>query len=136
MTRPAILVPAENPLIHWLHPLLLQVPPAPNCADPSLLVPMAGVVAVMYFVMIRPQQKQAATQKTMLASLKKGDTVITQSGMFGKVFQVGEKELILEVSVGGGSTRVRWLKSQIAGLEPVSAKPTDEAKSELPEAKS
>ena len=79
---------------------------------------MVLMVGVFYFVILRPQQKQAQTQKTMLASLKKGDNVVTQAGLFGRVVQVGEKDLVLEVSVGGSSTRVRWLKSQIAGLDP------------------
>lgn len=104
------------------HPPLLQASPlgglTQGCNDPSFLVMMASVAAVFYFILWRPQQKQASQQKQMLASLKKGDNVVTQSGMFGRVVQVGEKDLVLEVAVGGGSTRVRWLKSQVAGLEP------------------
>jgi preprotein translocase subunit YajC len=83
-----------------------------------MLVPVAGVIAVFYFVMLRPQQKQQQQHKQMLGSLKKGDSIVTQSGMFGKVVSIGEKDLILEISVGGGSTRVRWLKSQVSGLDP------------------
>jgi preprotein translocase subunit YajC len=83
-----------------------------------MLVPVAGVIAVFYFVMLRPQQKQQQQHKQMLGGLKKGDSVITNSGMFGKVVTIGEKDLILEISVGGGSTRVRWLKSQISGVDP------------------
>jgi len=83
-----------------------------------MLVPVAGVIAVFYFVMLRPQQKQQAQHKTMLGALKKGDAVVTQSGMFGRVVSIGEKDLVLEISVGGGSTKVRWLKSQILGLDP------------------
>ncbi len=80
-------------MVHWLHPLLLQAPsgPAQNCADPSMLVPVAGVIAVFYFVMLRPQQKQQQQHKQMLGSLKKGDSIVTQSGMFGKVVSIGEK---------------------------------------------
>jgi preprotein translocase subunit YajC len=83
-----------------------------------MLVPVAAVIAVFYFVMLRPQQQQQQKHKQMLGALKKGDSVITQSGMFGKVVSIGEKDLILEISVGGGSTRVRWLKSQVSGLDP------------------
>ncbi len=107
-------------MVHWLHPLFLQAPggPGQNCADPSMLVPVAGVIAVFYLVMLRPQQKQQAQHKTMLGALKKGDAVVTQSGMFGRVVSIGEKDLVLEISVGGGSTKVRWLKSQILGTDP------------------
>ncbi len=111
-----------------LSPVVLQASPLASCNDPSFLVPMVLMAAVFYFIILRPQQKQAATQKSMLASLKKGDSVLTQSGLFGRVFQVGEKDVVLEVSVGGSSTRVRWLKSQIAGLE--SAAKPEEAKGE------
>ena len=113
-------VTSGDPLLHWLHPVLLQTPAGPgqNCADPSMLVPVAGVIAVFYFVMLRPQQKEQQQKKEMLAALKKGDSVVTQAGMFGRVVSIGEKDLVLEVSVGGGSTRVRWLKSQIAGVDP------------------
>jgi len=83
-----------------------------------MLVPVFGVIAVFYFVMLRPQQKQAQQHKQMLGGLKKGDAVITNSGMFGKVVSIGDKDLVLEISVGGGSTRVRWLKSQISGADP------------------
>jgi len=83
-----------------------------------MLVPVAAVIAVFYFIMLRPQQKQQQQHKQMLGALKKGDSVVTQSGMFGRVVTIGEKDLILEISVGGGSTKVRWLKSQITGLDP------------------
>jgi preprotein translocase subunit YajC len=106
-----------------LHPLFLQAPAgpaaAPSCFDVQMLVPMAGIVAVFYFMMIRPQQKQAQKQREMLASLKKGDTVLTQAGFYGRIVTVGEKEVTLEIAApgGGGSTKVRFVKSQIAGVE-------------------
>jgi preprotein translocase subunit YajC len=77
-------------------------------------VPLVGIVAVFYFLLIRPQQQQAKKHKEVVSSLRKGDQVITQAGMFGKIFSVGEKEVVLEI---GGGTKVRWLKSQIAGVE-------------------
>jgi preprotein translocase subunit YajC len=106
-----------------LHPLLLQAPGGgtpQGCFDASVLVPMAGIFAVFYFLMIRPQQKQAQKQKEMLAALKKGDTVLTQAGMYGRVVTVGEKDVVLEIGAagsGGTGTRVRFVKSQIAGVE-------------------
>jgi preprotein translocase subunit YajC len=106
-------------LVHWLlHPVLLQAAPSQGWADPSFFVPIIGVVAVFYFVMLRPQQKQAAQHKQMLGGLKKGDAIITQSGMFGRVVSLGDKDLVLEIAIGGGSTKVRWLKSQILGRDP------------------
>ncbi len=100
-----------------LHPfasLWLQASPAQSCTDPQVLLPFAAIAAVFYFVLFRPQQKQAAQHKQLLASLKKGDAVVTQAGLFAKIHSVGDKDVVLEI---GGGTKVRWLKSQIAAVE-------------------
>lgn len=87
-----------------------------------------ALFAIMYFVLIRPQQKQAKDQQTMIASLKKGDEVVTQGGMLGKIFSVADKVVTLEVSPG---TKLRVLKSSIQAKVTVTDEP---AKSE-PDAK-
>lgn len=79
-----------------------------------------ALFAIMYFVMIRPQQKQAKEQQEMLGSLKKGDDVVTSGGLLGKVFVVTEKTLVLEVASG---VKVRVLKSAVQAKATV----TDEA---------
>lgn len=107
-------------------PIFLQAAAAqPDWA--TSLVPLVGIVAVFYFLLIRPQQKQAQKQRTMLAALRKGDQVVTQAGMFGKVFSIADKEVVLEIASG---VKVRWLKSQIAGVE----KPEEEAAAEAKQA--
>jgi len=63
---------------------------------------------VMYFIMIRPQQKQAQQQKAMLAALTKGDEVITQGGMIGKINAITDRVVTLEVANG---VKVRLLKA-------------------------
>ena len=90
-----------------------------------------ALFAIMYFVLIRPQQKQAKEQQTMISALKKGDDVITSSGILGKVFAVDEKVVTLEVASG---VKLRMLKSSVQGkvtVEPAKEK-TDstEAKKE------
>jgi preprotein translocase subunit YajC len=100
------------------HPLWIQASPAAqSCADPSMFVPMALFAVVIYFMLIRPQQKQESQKKLMLASLKKGDAVVTQAGLLGRISSVGEKEVQLEIGAGQSAVRVRWLKSHIAGVE-------------------
>ncbi len=101
-----------------LAPILLQASGQP-AADIMPWIPLLGIVAVFWFLLIRPQQKQAQKQKQMIAALRKGDQVITQAGLFGKVFSISDKEVVLEIAAG---TKVRWLKSQIAGVE----KPAEE----------
>lgn len=76
----------------------------------TFLLYMAGLFVIMYFVMIRPQQKQAKEHRTLLQSLKKGDDVVTQSGIVGKVYAVMDKVVVVEIASG---VRVKILKTAI-----------------------
>lgn len=67
---------------------------------------------VMYFIMIRPQQKQAQQHKAMLSALTKGDEVTTQGGMIGKIHAITDRVVTLEVANG---VKVRLLKASIQG---------------------
>lgn len=88
-----------------------------------------ALFAIMYFVLIRPQQKQAKEQQALISALKKGDDVITSSGILGKVFAVDEKVVTLEVASG---VKLRMLKSSVQGKVTVEPAKTDssEAKKE------
>ncbi len=82
---------------------------------PGLLgsaVPFLLIFGVMYFLIIRPQQKQAKEQQSFLAQLKKGDDVVLQSGLFGKVAVVGTADVTVEIAP---NVKVRVLKSAVAG---------------------
>lgn len=68
------------------------------------------VIAVFYFVVFRPQQKQMKEQAAMLGALKKGDEVVTTGGLIGKIFSVADKELVLELAPG---LKVRALKTAV-----------------------
>lgn len=76
----------------------------------SMLIPMAAMFAVVYFLMIRPQQKRMKEQQAMLNELKQGDDVVTASGMLGKVTGITDKVVTLEVDQG---VHIKMLKSQI-----------------------
>ena len=95
-----------------MSPYYLVIAQLGGSSGPQTLVFIGLLFAIMYFVMIRPQQKQLKDQRTMLAALKKGDDVITQGGLFGKVFAVADKVVTLEVANG---VRVRVLKSSVQG---------------------
>jgi preprotein translocase subunit YajC len=79
-----------------------------------------ALFAIMYFVLIRPQQKQMKEQQALLASLKKGDDVVTQGGLLGKVFSVADKVVTLEVASG---VKLRVLKSSIQAKVTVTDEP-------------
>lgn len=94
------------------------------------IVFFVALFAIMYFVLIRPQQRQAKEQQTMLSALKKGDDVITSSGILGKVFSVDDKLVTLEVASG---VKLRMLKSSVQGkvtVEPPAKADSAEAKKE------
>lgn len=62
------------------------------------LLPIILMFVVLWFLMIRPQMKKAKEQKTMVEALAKGDEVLTQGGIAGRITKVGENYLTLEVS--------------------------------------
>ncbi len=104
----------EEPRVHFLLSPIFAQAAAQSPADTMFWVPLVGIVAVFYFLLIRPQQKQQQKQKAMLSSLRKGDQVVTQAGLFGRIYSISDKDVVLEIANG---VKVRWLKSQIAGLE-------------------
>lgn len=77
----------------------------------ALLPPMIMVLAIMYFIGIRPQQKRQKEVRDMLAALRRGDTVVTAGGLVGKVSKVlNDTEVQLELAEG---VRVRVLKAAV-----------------------
>src|SRR5262245_8617979 len=79
------------------------------------------MLAVMWFIMIRPQQKQLREHRSMLASLVKGDEVVTQGGLFGKIHSITDRVVTLEIATG---VKVRILKTSIQGKgSPTAAEP-------------
>ena len=75
-------------------------------------LPLILIFAIMYFRMIRPQQKKAKEHKAMVEALRRGDQVITQGGVIGKVSRVKEGENEVEVEIAEG-VKVRVVKSTI-----------------------
>ena len=79
----------------------------------GMIIMLALMFAVIYFLMIRPQQKRQKQQQKMISELTKGDRVITSGGMIGTVVGFGEKENIVVLKFG--ETKIEFLKSSIAG---------------------
>lgn len=76
-----------------------------------MLLPFAMMFGVVYFLMIRPQQKKMKEQQAMLKALTRGDQVLTASGILGKVADVEDKILTVEIA---DKVNVRMLKSQVS----------------------
>ena len=92
---------------------------APNGPTFASYLPMyAMLIAVVYMLIIRPQNQKNKEHRTMLANLKRNDEVVTSGGMFGKVVQLNEKIVTLEIAP---NVRVRIERPQIASLVNVAA---------------
>jgi preprotein translocase subunit YajC len=72
-------------------------------------------VAIFYFMLIRPQQKRMKEQQAMLSKLASGDEVVTSGGILGRITEVGETFVTLEVAEG---VRIRVQRGQISQLMP------------------
>ncbi|OSP56280.1 preprotein translocase subunit YajC [Pseudoruegeria sp. SK021] len=79
----------------------------------SSFVPLILIFAIMYFLLIRPQQKKAKEHAKMVAALRRGDQVVTQGGLIGKVVKVKEGGNEVEVELAEG-VKVRVVQSTIA----------------------
>ncbi|PKP17911.1 MAG: preprotein translocase subunit YajC [Bacteroidetes bacterium HGW-Bacteroidetes-23] len=64
------------------------------------LLPFLLMFVVIYFFMIRPQQKRAKQEKEFESSLKVGDRIITKSGLHGKIAEVAESTVVIETMSG------------------------------------
>lgn len=80
----------------------------------ALLFPI-GLLVLFYFFLIRPQSKRAKEQKAMIESLNKGDEVVTQGGILGKITKVSENFVTLEIS---NNVSINVQKSSIGALMP------------------
>ena len=77
-------------------------------------VPLILIFAIMYFLLIRPQQKKVKEHKAMVDAVRRGDQVVTQGGLIGKVTKVKEDNE-LEVEVADG-VKVRVVQSTLADV--------------------
>jgi preprotein translocase subunit YajC len=76
------------------------------------LMPLILIFAIMYFLLIRPQQKKLKEHKAMVEALRRGDQVLTQGGIVGKVLKVAD-DGIVEVEIAEG-VKVKVIKHTIA----------------------
>jgi preprotein translocase subunit YajC len=76
---------------------------------------MAAFIALFYFMLIRPQQRRAKEHQTLVAKLAAGDEVVTSGGLLGRITEVGDTFVTLEVADG---VRVKVQKVQVTQLMP------------------
>jgi preprotein translocase subunit YajC len=79
-------------------------------------IPMIAIVAIMWFLIIRPQQQKAKQHRLMIDAVKKGDTVVTGGGTVGKVTKVDDAEIEVEIAA---NVRIRVVKGTLADVRGV-----------------
>ncbi|MGV6820594.1 MAG: preprotein translocase subunit YajC [Parvularcula sp.] len=92
--------------------------PAPQGGIVDLLIPMALMFAVFYFLLIRPQQKQRKQHAEMIAGIKRGDTVVTAGGLIGKVAkatQAEDPEVLIELADGLQVKAIKMTLTEVRG---------------------
>jgi preprotein translocase subunit YajC len=119
-----------------------QAPGSPNAGGPfgalcgggqgSFPLMMIMMIAVFYFILIRPQQKKQKEQDAWLKSLKKGDDVVTSGGVIGRISGLTDNTVTLEVQE---KVRIKVLRSSVSGKAPGTAPTATAAATTEPEKK-
>jgi preprotein translocase subunit YajC len=81
----------------------------------TFVLPMVLMVAIFYFLLIRPQQRKAKEHKSMLDSLQRGDRVITAGGLIGEITSLTEQSVTIEVA---DKVRVEVGRPYVTGFAP------------------
>ncbi len=81
----------------------------------SFVLPMVFMVVIFYFLLIRPQQKKAKEHKALLDNLKVDDVVITSGGIIGRIVNIDDQIVNLEVA---DKVRIKMARPYIAGFAP------------------
>ena len=87
-------------------------PTSPSTLE--MLMPFGFVIVIFYFLIIRPQGKKLKEHDKFVAELKRGDAIVTNSGILGTIDGITDQVVKLELE---GGVKVKMLKKQIAGLQ-------------------
>ena len=94
----------------FVTPAYAQAAGAPAGAGLISFLPIVLIFGIMYFLMIRPQQKKAKEHRALVQALRRGDQVVTSGGIIGKVAKVSDTELEVEIATG---VKVRVVKHTV-----------------------
>lgn len=86
-------------------------------------LPIVGMIAIFWFLIIRPQMNRQKEHQAKIASVKKGDQVVTAGGLVGKVLKVDETYVELEL---GQNVRVKAIKATLGDIIPPAGKPAND----------
>ena len=84
---------------------------APSGFDPFTVLPLVLIFVVFWFLLIRPQQKKQKQQQALMDALKKGDKVVTSSGIWGTITNIGKETVTLQIA---DNTKIKMQRENIA----------------------
>jgi len=79
----------------------------------GLLIPLLGMLAIFYFLLIRPQQKKQRQLQTMISAITKGDRVLTTGGIYGTVVGVKDNIIVLKIAE---DVKIEIVKQAVASV--------------------
>ncbi len=88
----------------------------------TMLLPMIAVIAVMYFVMIRPQKKKEKELKEKISKLKVGDKVTTIGGICGKIYKIKDEYVIIETGSTGNPAEKSYIRMERSSINQIESK--------------
>ena len=96
-----------------------------GAAPPGWLqfLPIIGMVAIFWFLLIRPQMRRQKEHQAKISAVKKGDQVVTAGGLLGKVIKVDDQYAEIEIAQG---VRVKAVKSTLGDIVPPGGKPAND----------
>ena len=89
----------------------------------TTFLPIIGMVAIFWFLIIRPQMRQQKLHREKVAGVKKGDQVITAGGLLGKVIKIDDNYAEIEIAQG---VRVKAVKATLGDIVPPGGKPAND----------
>lgn len=124
--------PAFRPVIYFSGGLMFWITTAhamggapQGGADPTggfaSFLPLLAMIAVFYFLLIRPQQKRAKQHREMVENLKRGDEVITNGGIYGRIIETDKETVVLDL----GDSKIKILRSAISAVPSATSAPAE-----------
>src|SRR6266446_6643998 len=123
--RPQIAPTGEGRSSMWITPAYAQGAGAGGSEMLVQLLPFVAIFVIMYFLILRPQQKRVKQHQEMVKNLRRGDNVVTSGGTLGKVTKVVDDDQI-EIEIADG-VRVRQMKSMVSEVRTKGEPVKDEA---------
>jgi len=100
----------------------LAMQTAPGAVPPSAgfiqFVPLILIGIIFYFLIFRPQNQRIKKHRAMLEAVQRGDTVVTNGGLIGKVTKVTDDELVIDLGEGTKVKAVRTMIADVRGIKP------------------